>query len=136
MRSDALRQRVLVVDNERIIADTLVLILSLEGFEAIAAYNGEDAVEAAIAFRPDVLITDVFMERMNGIEASLQISAILPLCRVILFSGNTETANLLQEAEAHGYRFEIVAKPVHPSDFFDRLSTTPSSASARLQQLH
>jgi CheY-like chemotaxis protein len=130
MRLDAPRQRVLVVDDERVIADTLVLILSQKGFEATAAYNGENAVEAAIPFMPDVLIMDVFMEGMNGIEASLQISAILPLCRVNLFSGNTETAELLQEAEAHGHFFEILAKPVHPSDLVDRLSshhTSPSS---------
>ena len=121
MRSDALRQRVLIVDDERVIADTLVLILCQKGFESTAAYSGEKAVEAATAFRPDFLIMDVIMEGMNGIEASLQISAILPLCRVILFSGSTETADLLQEAEARGYRFEILAKPVHPSDLVDRL---------------
>jgi CheY-like chemotaxis protein len=101
MRSDAPRQRVLVDDDERVIADTLVLILGQIGFEATAAYNGKNAVETATAFMPDVVIMDIFMEGMNGIEASLQISAILPLCRVILFSGNTETAELLQEAEAH-----------------------------------
>jgi CheY-like chemotaxis protein len=103
-------------------ADTLVLILRQTGFEAAAAYNGENAVEAETSFMPDVLIMDVFMEGMNGIECSLQISAILPVCRVILFSGNTETAELLQEAEAHGHFFEILAKPVHPSDLVDRLS--------------
>lgn len=92
MRSDAPRQRVLVDDDERVIADTLVLILGQIGFEAAAAYNGKNAVETATAFMPDVVIMDIFMEGMNGIEASLQISAILPLCRVILVSGNTETA--------------------------------------------
>jgi CheY-like chemotaxis protein len=81
MRSGALPQRVLVVDDERVIADTLVLILSQKGFEATAAYSGEKAVEAATAFRPDILIMDVIMGGMNGIEASLQISAILPLCK-------------------------------------------------------
>jgi CheY-like chemotaxis protein len=63
MRSDALRQRVLVVDDESVIADTLMLILSQKGFEATAAYCGEKAVEAATAFKPDILIMDVFMER-------------------------------------------------------------------------
>ena len=89
-------------------------------------------MEAAPAFKPDVLIMDVFMEGMNGIEASLQISAILPRCRVILFSGNTGTAELLQEAEAHGHFFEILAKPVHPSDLVDRLRSHHSSASQKL----
>jgi CheY-like chemotaxis protein len=121
---------VLVVDDERVIADTLVLILSQTGFVAAAAYNGENAVEAATAFMPDILIIDVFMGGMNGIEASLQICAILPLCRVILFSGNTETGELLSEAEAQGHFFEILAKPIHPSDLVvllssDHLSTSP-----------
>lgn len=67
------------------------------------------------------------MGGMNGIEASLQISTIFPLCRVILFSGNMETVDLLREAEADGHRFEILAKPVHPLDFVDRLRTALSS---------
>jgi CheY-like chemotaxis protein len=59
------KQRILIADDERIIADTLALILSGIGFESIAAYSGETALEVAAQFRPAILISDVIMPGMN-----------------------------------------------------------------------
>ncbi len=115
--------RVLIVDDEHIIADTLALILKKSGFDAHAVYSGEKAVEAALALKPDVMISDVVMEGINGIEAAIQVSATLPRCRIILFSGNAVTANLLDHAHAEGHSFEMLLKPVHPQVLLDRLTS-------------
>jgi CheY-like chemotaxis protein len=115
--------RVLVVDDEHIIADTLTLILKKSGFEAYAVYSGERAVEAALTLKPDFMISDVIMGGINGIEAAIQISATLPRCRIILFSGNAVTTNLLDHAQAEGHRFEMLLKPVHPQIILDRLTS-------------
>jgi CheY-like chemotaxis protein len=114
--------RVLVVDDHQVIADTLAFILQGSGYEATTAYSGEQAVETAIASNADVLITDVMMGGISGIEAAVRILRDRPACKIILFSGQSTTANLLQESEAQGYHFEILAKPVHPSVVLDRLA--------------
>ena len=119
----------LIVDDECIIADTLALILKKHGYETKAVYSGEHAVETATQFKPDVLISDVVMRGMNGIEAALRISVTLPRCKVILFSGNAATADLLHDAQAHGHSFETLAKPVHPQVLLDRLSAIEDPAS-------
>jgi CheY-like chemotaxis protein len=114
--------RVLVADDERTIANTLARILNTSGFEARAVYSGENAVEVARDLQPDVVITDVVMGGITGIEAAIIIAAILPACRIILFSGQASTADLLESAEANGHRFEILTKPVHPQVLLDHLA--------------
>jgi CheY-like chemotaxis protein len=121
------KPRVLVVDDEQLIADTLALILNRSGFEARAAYSGEKAIDAAQALQPEILISDVVMFGMTGIDAAIQISNMVPGCRVILLSGQAATADLLRDAADHGFEFEIVAKPVHPQVLLDVLRN-PGSA--------
>lgn len=121
--ADGAKPRILVVDDEHVIADTLALILNKSGFKTEAAYSGEEAVEAAKSIRPDFLISDIIMPGITGIEAAIRISGSLPGCRVLLFSGNTATADLLDKAFASGHRFETLLKPVHPRDLLDRLAS-------------
>lgn len=121
MHEDRVKPKVLVVDDERVIADTLAMILNQSGFEARAIYSGEKAVEAASTFAPDMLITDVIMADLNGIDAAIIIRSILPNIKILLFSGQAATADLLENARTKGYEFEILAKPVHPQDLLSRL---------------
>jgi CheY-like chemotaxis protein len=107
--------KILVADDERVIADTLTIILTQNGFEATAAYSGEEVVEIANTFQPSVLFTDVVMAGMNGIEAAILVREKLPSCRIVLLSGQPQAADLLDEAQARGYEFEIMAKPLHPN---------------------
>ena len=116
-----MKPKVLVVDDERVIADTLAMILNQSGFEARTAYAGEKAVELAGTFQPDMLITDVIMADLNGIDAAIQIREILPAVKILLFSGQAATADLLEKARARGHEFEILAKPVHPQDLLNKL---------------
>ena len=114
-------RRVVVVDDELIIARTLVLILNSAGFEARAAYCGEEAVELVETFLPDLLIADVIMPGMSGIEVAIFVRNKLPQCRILLFSGQAATSDLLDTARVQGYEFEILAKPVHPTGLLERL---------------
>lgn len=115
------KPKVLVVDDERVIADTLAMILNQSGFDARAIYSGEGAVELASTFEPDMLISDVIMADLNGIDAAIRIRALIPSIKILLFSGQAATADLLEKARAQGYEFEILAKPVHPQDLLSRL---------------
>ncbi len=115
------RPRVLVVDDERVIADTLAIILNQHGYDASAVYTGTAAVERARSVKPDLVIIDVIMPDMNGIEAAINIRKFLPTCKILLFSGQAATADLLESARAQGHEFEILAKPVHPQDLLSKL---------------
>jgi CheY-like chemotaxis protein len=121
MSSNSNKPKVLVADDERVIADTLAMILNQSGFEARSVYSGEKALELAVTFQPDMLISDVIMADLNGIDAAIRIRAILPTIKILLFSGQAATADLLEKARKDGYEFDILAKPVHPQDLLTRL---------------
>jgi len=132
-----LRPVVLVVDDERVIADTLAAILSHSGYAAIAAYDGESALEDAALIPPEMLITDVCMPGMSGLELAIAIRASVPDCKVLLFSGQTSTAEMLAFSQSAGYDFEAISKPIHPKELLAKISKltnaadeTPSPAAA------
>lgn len=115
------KPKVLVADDEQVIADTLAMILNQSGFEARAVYSGEKALELAPIFEPDMLISDVIMADLDGICAAIRIQELLPRIKILLFSGQAATADLLEKARAQGHEFEILAKPVHPQDLLSKL---------------
>ena len=121
MTTTSPKPRVLVADDEQVIANTLAIILNQAGFEARAVYSGESAIESIDSFEPNMLISDVIMTGMTGIEAAIQIRQKLPNCKILLFSGQAATADLLEKARAQGHEFEILAKPVHPTDLLAKL---------------
>jgi CheY-like chemotaxis protein len=117
------KAKVLVADDERIIADTLTIILNQSGFETTAAYSGEEVVEIVEqnGMRTDILVCDVVMAGMNGIETAVLVRKTLPSCRIILLSGQAVAAELLDDARAQGYEFELLAKPLHPMQLIAQL---------------
>jgi DNA-binding NtrC family response regulator len=121
--SEAAQRRVLVVDDERLIADSVATILNLNGFEAIARYSGAAALESVRQQCPDIIISDVVMPDLNGIEFAKAVRSICPRARIVLFSGNVDTTRMLDDASVEGYLFEILAKPVHPVKLLETLNT-------------
>lgn len=121
-------QRVLVADDERVIADSLALILCRSGFDARAAYTGLMAVAMAQSFQPDVLIADVVMPFMSGIDAAIRVREMLPSCRIVFFSGQAATADILEVTRDRVHEFELLVKPVHPSELIARLRRSACAA--------
>lgn len=116
---DATRHKLLIVDDERTIADTLGQIFTTNGYEARVAYSAEQAAEIVAGWVPDLIIVDVILPQMNGIDLAVLLQEHFPKCRVLLFSGQVATADLLADAEIKGHKFEILAKPVHPNEMLD-----------------
>ena len=114
--------KIIVVDDEPIIADTLVNILEGEGHDALAVSHGESAVKWAKMVLPDAIISDVIMPGMDGIETAKAIMKFLPTCRIILFSGQSAGIDLLSKAQAEGYTFEVLAKPINPEKLLEKLN--------------
>lgn len=113
------KSRILIVDDERLIADTCAQILEGAGFDVRAAYEGWTALEIASKFRPDYLLTDVLMPRMNGVELAIAISKMLPSAKILLFSGQAGVSEILLRGQEQGYEFELLAKPIHPRQLIE-----------------
>jgi DNA-binding NtrC family response regulator len=119
MSEDTLPKRILVVDDEKNIADTLAMVFKIKGHESMAVYSAETAVETIETFEPDIVLSDVMMGRMTGVDLAIYLSKARPDCKVVLFSGQAATADLLREASRKGHEFRLLAKPIHPQKLLE-----------------
>jgi CheY-like chemotaxis protein len=115
-------RRILIVDDESPIADTLQMIFRMQRYDARVAYSAESAVELIAEWKPDLVILDVILPQMNGIDLAIVIKENYPKCHIILFSGHANTSMLLDEAVRKGHNFEVLAKPVLPDVMLERVS--------------
>ena len=121
------RPKVYVVDDERVIAFTLSAILNRSGFLAVPFTNPLEALEAARTGKPDLLISDVMMPGLSGVELATRLQEMHAECKVLLFSGQAATADLLAEARLKGSDFILLRKPVHPTDLLHAIRTLPDT---------
>ncbi|ADV81229.1 response regulator [Terriglobus saanensis] len=110
----ASRTRLLIADDERLIADTLALIFLKEGYETLAVYSGEAILEELEGFQPDLLLSDVVMTGITGVQAALAMQKTRPSCKILLLSGQADTGDLFRESRVQGLHFELIGKPVDP----------------------
>lgn len=113
--------KVLIIDDEHAIANTLSLVLNREGFRTCTAYSGEEGIYIAESYQPDILISDVFMGGITGIAAAIEVTARVPSCDVLLLSGNVYNAKQLWDPLDGEMPFEILSKPIHPLDLLAKL---------------
>jgi CheY-like chemotaxis protein len=112
--------RVLVIDDEKVIALTLAHIFSARGYEARAVYSAEEGLELVNNWPPHLAIVDVKLPGMNGIDFAIHLIAHCSGCRLLLFSGQPDSGELLEKANRSGYALELIAKPVHPEMLLQR----------------
>jgi DNA-binding response OmpR family regulator len=122
--------RILIVDDEKPLADTLATILRLKQYEVEVAYDGVEGITAAQRFHPDLIVSDVAMPKRNGVEMAIALTQSIPQTKILLVSGQAVTTGLLQEARARGYDFECLAKPLHPVDLLNRIALLLSASSS------
>ena len=115
------RRKILVVDDQRLIADTIVEIFQNAGFEAVAAYDGWSALEIAGRLRPDLLLSDVLMPQMNGVQLAIAMRRNHPETKIVLFTGQAGISEILLEGKEKGYEFELLPKPIHPLKLLERI---------------
>lgn len=113
--------RILVVDDETLIADTIVQILNRNGFVAECAYSGAEAIEIATRCCPELVLSDVMMPQVDGVEAAIEIRRACPDTRIVLFSGQAATMEILARARDRGHDFELLPKPIHPTQLIKHL---------------
>ncbi|WP_254059517.1 response regulator [Granulicella sp. L46] len=124
------RPIVMVVDDEPLVADTLAMILTHAGYRAVRAYDAKTALEMASVRAPDLLISDVAMPEMNGVELALGMVAMAPGCKVVLFSGHARSVDLIRAYDA-GHDFPLMAKPMHPTEMLGQVAKSLAQVSVR-----
>ena len=121
--------RVFVVDDEHVIASTLAAILILHGYSAMSFTSPLAALAAARSEAPDFLISDVAMPGLSGVDLAIQMKAQYPECKILLFSGQAATEDLLKDARSQGHIFPLLQKPVHPSVILSRIGALAAESS-------
>jgi DNA-binding response OmpR family regulator len=112
---------ILIADDEPTVANTVRLILESAGYRTIVAHDGEEAARLIREAGPDAVLLDVILPRIDGVEVAIRACRIAPNCKIILFSGRPDAADLLADARARGYNFEILAKPTRPQELLEKV---------------
>jgi two-component system OmpR family response regulator len=115
--TDASRSvRVLVVDDNSIIADALAELMRIRGYDAVAVYSAEGALKSCRERCADAVICDVSLEPMNGFQLAVQLSQTFPLCKVLLMTSNVRKESRVRGSNAGGDTFPLLRKPRHLGD--------------------
>ena len=110
-------QRVLVVDDDRLVADTLALIFEKSGFAAKTAYSAEQGLEYARQFSPHLLLCDVTMPGRDGLSLVSDISRELPGCRILVLTGFYSNLKSVREQANRLQRpLGVLTKPCQPAE--------------------
>lgn len=121
-RVQAKAKTIFVIDDESSIADSLQEILNGHGYQALAFYSGRSAIEAARKQCPDFVLCDVVMPKLDGVDTVIAISKFCPRTRIVLFSGQATTSDILAKGRDKGFVFELLPKPIHPDRLLKKLA--------------
>jgi len=128
-QSDENTQRVLIVDDDRLVADTLALIFGKNGFDARAAYSADDALAYAREFVPDLLLCDVTMPGKDGLGLVIDITHELPACRIIVLTGfYSNLVNVREQSNKLPRPVGILTKPCQPAELLRQAAAMLASA--------
>ena len=105
---------ILIADDDALVLSTLAEIFERSGFRVLAVSNGQEAIEAARAARPTVLLLDIVMPQLDGVAVAMQIMPLLPGAQIFLISGDHRAASILENAKTEGYEFNVFSKPTPP----------------------
>jgi len=99
--------RVLIVDDHRMFAEALEVILASDGRIEIAGHagTGEEAIDTARRARPDVVLMDIAMPGMDGLEATRRITDEVPSAAILMLTGSNSRIDVddAKQAGAAGY---------------------------------
>jgi DNA-binding response OmpR family regulator len=110
------RKRILVVDDEPRIGKVLGIKLKLSGYDVITTANGVEAIDMVRTRKPDIMLLDIFMPGVDGMEIFKKVRSFSQI-PIIIFSGRPEVAQLASGLGANDY----VAKPFNPDLLVEKI---------------
>ncbi len=119
-------KKILIVDDETSIRNLLSKILSSSNYEAVTASNGREGLELYKKENPDLVITDIVMPDMEGIELIRHLRKIDRNLPVIVMSGNPTGQQFLKTANLLGAHSTLL-KPFSPSELLSIITSVENS---------
>jgi CheY-like chemotaxis protein len=111
-----MKTRILIVDDEKPLAEMLGMIFSMAGYQCQVALSGAEALDCVRIFNPALMISDVMMPGMNGIELTKLVLDSYPGCAVLLFTASAATLDLSEITCRERAFLRVLAKPAHPQE--------------------
>lgn len=122
-------KRVLIVDDERLTADTLGIIFRKSGFESRVAYSVDEALECASRFDPELILCDINMPGRDGIDLMSVLARERPQCRVLVLTGYYANLNLVRDQmDKMPQGVHVLTKPCQPEELLHQASRMLASA--------
>jgi DNA-binding response OmpR family regulator len=110
-----MKQRVLVVDDDRLVADTLTLIFRANGYESEAVYSAAEGLERARTFAPGLMLCDVSMPHESGLQLALKVHREMPACKMLMLSAySSNAAHVELQASRLKTKLKLLKKPCRP----------------------
>jgi two-component system nitrogen regulation response regulator NtrX len=103
-------KKVLVVDDEERVVQSITGVLEDEGFQVASAKSGKEAIEIFQQEKPDVTLVDIWMPGMDGMEVLKRLKGISPDCQVIMISGHATISTAMTAVKLGA--FDFIEKPV------------------------
>ncbi|MDE1156580.1 MAG: response regulator [Acidobacteriaceae bacterium] len=112
-----MKQRILVVDDDQLVADTLSLIYEANGFEARACYSAAEGLEHARSFAPALVLCDVSMPDESGLVLAEQVNREMPECEVLMLTAySSNQVSVLLHSMRMQRPLKLLAKPCPPDE--------------------
>ncbi len=109
--------RILIVDDEPLVAQTLSLIFGKNGFDIDVAHNADEGLAAALALTPDLVLCDIDMPGRDGVSLMCDLGRDLPTCPILVLTGFYSSLTRVRECAASLRQpVSIVTKPCQPID--------------------
>ena len=114
-------QKVLIVDDDHLVADTLTMIFERSGFAAEACYTADEGLISARRFRPDLLLCDICMPGRDGLSLVQEISHEMPSCQILVFTGSyARIPHVTACTDRLARPVGLITKPCPPDDLIRR----------------
>ena len=112
-----MKSRVLVVDDDRLVADTICLIYKANGFDSEARYSAMEGLERARSYEPNLMLCDVTMPEISGLQLADSVAELLPETKMLLLSAYSSNAVHVRAHSRHARRpLKLLSKPCRPDD--------------------
>ncbi len=121
----AKRKKILIVDDDRDIVKIITTMLEGREWDITVAYNGMEALENVTANHPEIILLDIMMPEMNGIEVLKKIRKIDPEARIIMITAFGDVESYLDSMELGAY--EYINKPFETDELLGMIEKVEAS---------
>ena len=126
-----MKKRILIVDDDKLVADTLSLVFQANGFDAKARYSAADGLTCALQFDPELMVLDVTMPERTGLQLAEDLEQQFPSTPILMLTAYTSNVSKAYEhASLRKKPVSVLSKPCRPEDLLREASFLMRTAAA------